>query len=99
MTPEVDGGSTTLPIAHGVSEMVSVDELGRAIHIAKHVGGPWGPPCGYPLGGTREEDFKDAEWVEVGYDDNSQDEFACDCRSMAHHLIEIMEEKNRYIPV
>ncbi len=78
---------------------LTVDRVGRAIHKAKTVGGPWGPPCGYPRARGRTEalpghfnaqDYDDAEWVTVQYDDNSMDEFACDCGSMAIHLLEIL---------
>lgn len=112
--------------------MVSLDELGRAIHAARRVGGPWGPPCGYPTyepkgltctdcGHLWEEhnstlvpygcsvvDWSSIDcvngfqglrpekrWVTVDYDDNSQDGFACECESMAHHLIEIMDENRK----
>lgn len=64
-----------------------VNRLGRAIHAAKRVGGPWGPACGYPL------DLNDPNtpWVLIEYDTDPMGTYDCLCKSMAHHLIEIME--------
>jgi len=35
------------------SKVVMADSLGRAIHAAKKVGGPWGPPCSRPKPGLQ----------------------------------------------
>lgn len=72
-----------------------VDKIGRAIHAAKRVGGPWGPACmkvkdrvikefRIPLGN---DDFEPVE-----YDYNSG-EYECECASMASHLVELMERE------
>lgn len=62
--------------------MDSAEHIGRAIHAAKRIGGPWGPPC---TGFDREQ----AEFVPVyyGYDSG---EFECECPQMGAHLLEIM---------
>jgi len=71
-----------------------VNRLGRAIHAAKKVGGPWGPACGYvepryaPDGLSGENVFVEVEYNEVAL----TDEYACLCQSMAKHLIELMND-------
>ena len=64
-----------------------VDTLGRAIHKAKRVGGPWGPACGRPIT-VMVMGVEEPEWETVEYDDNSTEEFACECKAMAQHLLE-----------
>lgn len=69
---------------------VTVDSLGMALHQAFRVGGPWGAPCVRPASvPAAEEDYYDL--VLVDYDDNSEGDYACLCRSMAIHLIELVE--------
>lgn len=73
--------------------MYDVDELGRAIHAAKRVGGPWGPACK-----SWQPVFPDKPYVkamlQIEYDDNSSGEYDCECKSMALHLIELMREQS-----
>lgn len=71
---------------------VDRDRLGRAIHAAKRVGGPWGPPCGRPKAG-REASHYPEDWVVIEYDDQSEGDFACECSSMAGHLMELMTDE------
>lgn len=69
--------------------MVDVNTLGRAIHAAKRVGGPWGPACMviYPAWGGFPE-----VGVRIEYDTDPNGEYDCLCKSMAAHLIELMED-------
>jgi hypothetical protein len=62
----------------------SVESLGRAIHAAKRVGGPWGPACGYV-------EYPTQAFIRVKYNTDPTGEFACECESMAKHLVELME--------
>jgi len=68
--------------------------VGKALHRAKTIGGPWGAPCsrvkssvvGMP---TSKDDF---EPVEYGFDDGSG-EFQCECPQMAKHLVELITDE------
>jgi len=74
-----------------VPKTYDVDTLGRAIHEAHKVGGPWGPPCVREVISVGLFGF----WtlVQCDYDYNSG-MYECLCKSMASHLIEIMEKEN-----
>lgn len=67
--------------------IVDVDDLGKAIHLAKRVGGPWGPPCGYPKDPLQ---LTSKDWTLIDYDDNSKGEYDCLCKSMSQHLLELI---------
>lgn len=69
-----------------------VDIIGRAIHAAKTIGGPWGPPCAVATGWNADTRMPVLfRPVEYGYDSG---EFECECRSMAAHLLELMESES-----
>jgi hypothetical protein len=72
--------------------MVDVDVLGRAIHAAKRVGGPWGPACS---AWQVHPDFPGSKVMvlsPIEYDTDPNGEYDCECKSMAAHLIELMED-------
>ena len=78
-------------IASQVSEVVMADSLGRAIHQAKRIGGPWPAPCARPKQWNREpKSDEDMEEVPYGYDSGEQE---CICESMALHLVELMKSQ------
>lgn len=81
--------ATKQEVASQVSEVLMADALGRAIHQAKIIGGPWPGACVRPIRWdvepTKDEDF---EKVPYGYDSG---EFECECESMALHLVELMK--------
>lgn len=75
-------------LATEASKVEMADALGRAIHAAKLVGGPWGAPCSRPIRWDQEpESDKDMEPVPYGYDSG---EFECECEQMALHLVQLM---------
>ena len=69
---------------------INSDVIGRAIHEAKKVGGPWGPPCGYPKPG-KEDSYRLADWVQIEYDTDPMGTYDCLCRSMAVQVSELIE--------
>ena len=78
-------------LEHEASKVEMADALGRAIHAAKRVGGPWPAPCARVRPGVSKaralltgEDF---EQVPYGYDSGEQE---CECEAMALHLVELM---------
>lgn len=73
--------------------MIDRDTLGRAIHAAKRVGGPWGSPCVRWTGSTYPTNDPQY-WEEVEYDYNSG-EFECECSAMAAHLINLMNDATK----
>lgn len=73
---------------------VTVDSLGMALHQAFRVGGPWGAPCTRPVKPTLPQTYSDEgyyDFVLVDYDDNSEGDYACLCRSQAIHLLSLHE--------
>lgn len=81
--------ATPQQIASQVSEVVMADSLGRAIHKAKTIGGPWGAPCARPIQWDREPTSdEDMEPVPYSYDSG---EHECECEAMALHLVELMK--------
>lgn len=84
-----------------VNKVVMADALGRAIHAAKRIGGPWGPACSRIKPSVEAELLAepdidkrrlvtndDFEQVPYGYEGI---EFDCLCESMALHLVELMQ--------
>lgn len=74
--------------------VISPDSLGQAIHAAKRVGGPWGPPCGRPKPGSTNP-YQLQDWITIEYNDNSEGDYACECQSMAVHLIQLLRDQGK----
>ncbi len=72
--------------------MIHIDDLGRAIHAAKRVGGPWGPACSHCVQDEDDPKFLGiiGEFLPVEYDEDDCGLFDCECKAMAGHLIELI---------
>lgn len=83
-----DAGIPLDQIEAEASKVIMADALGRAIHAAKRIGGPWPAACVRPIQWDRRPE-KDEDFEQVPYNYDSG-EFECECEAMALHLVELM---------
>lgn len=76
-------GTPESTIQSEVASVMLADALGRALHEAKRVGGPWPGPC------VRQRTDGEVEQVPYGWGN----EYECECEAMALHLIELMKSQ------
>lgn len=73
-------------LAAEVAKVEMAEALGRALHRAREIGGPWGAPCSRAV---MDGDVQRMEPVSYGYDGGF---YECECPQMGAHLVDLMEQ-------